>query len=237
MSQLFDLTDRHNNNAAVAAEQARFMSKVYLWMSIGLGVTGATGYYVSTSEPLIALFLGNKIVFYGLLILQLVLVLSLSMLAKKVNAFMATALFLTYSLVSGFTFSVFFLAYTLGSMGIVFGITAAMFAGLALFGYTTKIDLAPMGAFLFIALIGLVVAMVVNIFVQNDMFSTIISMIAVLIFAGLTAYDVQKIKAMNIIGNEGTDEDHKETIYGALTLYLDFINMFIHLLNLLGRRR
>jgi FtsH-binding integral membrane protein len=150
---------------------------------------------------------------------------------------MAAVMFFVYSLVSGLTFSVIFLAYTQQSIFSTFGVTAGMFAGLSVFGYTTKKDLTAMGAFLFAALIGLVLAMLVNLFLHNGLMDLILSGVAVIIFSGLTAYDTQKIKALNTLGNEGTGEDMKEAVYGALTLYLDFINLFLNLLRFMGRRR
>lgn len=221
----------------IAAEQARFMTKVYLWMAFGLFTTAYTGYMVSVSRPLLELIFGNQLIFWGLIILELVLVGTLSALIRKLSAFAAVSLFFAYALVNGLTFSVLFLAYTQQSLMSAFGITGGMFAGLSAFGYFTKKDLSAMGAFMFSALLGLLLAMVVNIFMHNSLLDLVISVVAVIVFSGLTAYDTQKIKAMNVLGNEGTGEDTKEAVYGALTLYLDFINLFIHILRLTGNRR
>jgi hypothetical protein len=149
----------------------------------------------------------------------------------------ATGVFLLYAGLTGVTFSTLFVVYTSASITSTFLVTAGTFGAMSLYGYTTKKDLTSWGSFLFMGLIGLIIASVVNMFMQNSMMSTIISYVGVLIFVGLTAYDTQKIKEMNIIGNEGTDEDTKEAIQGALTLYLDFINLFLMLLRLMGDRR
>jgi FtsH-binding integral membrane protein len=223
--------------ADVQREQARFITKVFGWMSVALAITGAMAMYTATSESLLSFVFGSKITFFGLIILELVLVGFLSARIRRMNATTATAIFIGYSLLNGLTLSSIFLVYTSSSIATTFFITAGTFAVFALVGYTTKTDLTRLGSLLFMAVIGIIIASVVNMFLGSSQLDYIISFVGVLVFTGLVAYDTQKIKEMNIIGNEGTDEDRKEAIMGALTLYLDFINLFIFLLRLFGDRK
>ena len=223
--------------ADVQREQARFITKVFGWMSVALAITGAMAMYTATSESLLSFVFGSKITFFGLIILELVLVGFLSARIRRMNASTATAIFVGYSLLNGLTLSSIFLVYTSSSIATTFFITAGTFAVFALVGYTTKTDLTRLGSLLFMAVIGIIIASVVNMFLGSSQLDYIISFVGVLVFTGLVAYDTQKIKEMNIIGNEGTDEDRKEAIMGALTLYLDFINLFIFLLRLFGDRK
>jgi FtsH-binding integral membrane protein len=223
--------------ADVQREQARFITKVFGWMSVALAITGAMAMYTATSETLLSFVFGSKITFFGLIILELVLVGFLSARIRRMNATTATAIFIGYSLLNGLTLSSIFLLYTSSSIASTFFIAAGTFAVFALVGYTTKSDLTRLGSLLFMAVIGIIIASVVNMFLGSSQLDYIISFVGVLVFTGLVAYDTQKIKEMNIIGNEGTDEDRKEAIMGALTLYLDFINLFIFLLRLFGDRK
>lgn len=221
----------------IAREQASFMTKVYGWMSLALFVTASVAMFVASTPSLVYALASNKILFYGLIIGELLLVGYLAIAVMRMTATMATAVFLGYAVLNGVTLSLIFLVYTAGSIASTFLVTAGTFAIMSAYGYYTKRDLTTLGNLLFMALIGLVLASVVNIFWQNSTLMWITTYAGVLIFVGLTAYDTQKIKEMNIIGNEGTDEDRKEAIRGALTLYLDFINLFLYLLRILGGRR
>ena len=194
-------------------------------------------FYVSSSPAMMNILFGNPIVPIILIIAQIGLVFWLASRVMQMSVSQATGVFLLYAGLTGVTFSTLFVVYTSASITSTFLVTAGTFGAMSLYGYTTKKDLTSWGSFLFMGLIGLIIASVVNMFMQNSMMSTIISYAGVLIFVGLTAYDTQKIKEMNIIGNEGTDEDTKEAIQGALTLYLDFINLFLMLLRLMGDRR
>ncbi|MDQ5893397.1 MAG: uncharacterized protein QG640_409 [Patescibacteria group bacterium] len=225
------------NAEAVKKEMLGFIHKVYLWMAAGLGVTALTSAVVVSSSSLLALIIGNKFVFIGLLIAQLLAVAYLSVAVKKFSALTAQVVFLLYSLLNGLTFSVIFLVYEFSSIAIVFLISAGMFACISIYGFVTKKDLTSVGNLCFMALIGIVIASLVNLFFMNDTAFFIIANLSVVIFVGLTAWDTQKIKMMNIIGNEGTEDDKKEAIMGALTLYLDFINLFLSLLRIFGKRR
>jgi len=219
------------------AETNRFFQKVFAWMAFALFVSGLTAFGTALTPPIYELIFSNQILFYGLLIIELGLVLGLAFFIKSLSATMAKLMFMVYSFFTGLTLSVIFLIYTIESIGMVFFITAGMFASMAAYGFFTKRDLTGMGQILIMGLIGLILASIVNIFLQNSAFDLILSVIGVIIFTGLTAYDVQKIKKKNIIGNEGTDEDSKEAIMGALHLYLDFVNLFLNLLRLFGKRR
>lgn len=221
----------------IALENQRFMVKVYTWMTLALALTGAVAYYTAGSERLLRVIFSSKFTFYGLIIAELVLVVVLSAAINKMSAFMATFVFLFYSAVNGLTLSAIFLLYTSGSIASTFLVTAGTFAVMSAYGYFTKKDLTRWGSLLFMALIGLIIASVVNWFLNSETLYWISTYAGVLIFTGLTAYDTQKIKKQNKIGNEGTEEDRKEAILGALTLYLDFINLFLYLLRIMGKRR
>ena len=220
----------------VRIEQASFISKVYGWMSFALALTGLTAVFVAMTPTLTHLIFGNKLVFYGLIIGELALVAWLSLAIQKMSATMATSVFLGYSVLNGVTMASIFLIYSASSIASTFFITAGTFAAMSVYGYTTKRDLTSMGNLLMMGVMGLIIASIVNIFMKSPMLYWITTYAGVLIFVGLIAYDTQKIKDMNIIGNEGTDEDRKEAILGALSLYLDFINLFLYLLRIFGRR-
>ena len=220
---------------SIEAEQARFITKVYGWMSIGLALTGTVAYFVASSPILLQMIFGNRLVFWGLVIGELLMVGYLAAAVTRMSAATATLVYMLYAVLNGVTLSGIFIMYTGASIVGTFLITGGTFAAMSAYGYFTKQDLTRAGNLLYMALIGLVIATAVNIFFRNPIMYWIITYAGILIFVGLTAYDTQKIKQMNIIGNEGTEEDHKEAIMGALTLYLDFINLFLYLLRLFGR--
>lgn len=218
-------------------EQATFMTKVYKWMAIALTITGLTAFWVAHTPKVANFILGNSIIFYGLLIAQLVLVGYLSAVINKVTAQTAKSLFLGYSILNGLTMSTIFLAYTSSSIATAFFITAGTFAFMSIYGYYTKRDLTSIGNIAFMALIGLIIASLVNMFFQNEYIYWITSYAGVLIFVALTAYDTQKIKAMAVYGEYSPETEQKQAIIGALSLYLDFINLFQHLLRIFGNRK
>jgi len=221
----------------IAEETQRFFQKVYAWMFLGLLISGVTAYVVSSVPALYNLILFNKLVFFSLIIAELILVFSLIWLIKRIHAHVALFMFFFYCFMTGLTLSAIFLVYTTSSIGLVFFIAAGMFGTMSVYGYYTKKDLTGIGQVLIMGLIGLVIASIVNLFLQNTFADFVLSIIGVIIFTGLTAYDTQKIRKHNIIGNEGTQEDLKESVLGALTLYLDFINLFLNLLRLMGKRK
>lgn len=207
----------------------KLLSKTFLWMFLGLLVTFATGYAVSSNPVMIENVFGGM--FYIFIILELVLVLVLSARVMKMSPVGAKMCFLLYSFVSGLTFSSIFIVYNLTSITSVFLISALVFGIMALIGYTTKVDLTKVGFYLMMALIGAIIVMIVNIFLNNPMVDTFISIVCLIVFIGITAYDVQKIK---VLESSGLPEDNL-AIYGALDLYLDFINIFLHLLQFFGK--
>ncbi len=226
--------DRH---LSVSSAFPVLMRKVYVWMTLALVVTGFTAFGVASS-PVIQMFLfSSKAVFWGLFIAELALVMTVSAAINRLSLTTATLLFVIYSVINGVTLSVIFRVYTMSSIANVFFITAGTFGAMAFIGYTTKKDLSTMGRILMMALIGLIIASVVNIFWGNGMLDLIISYVGVAIFVGLTAYDSQKIKEM-LQQAEDTDESmQKLALLGSLTLYLDFINLFLYLLRIFGNRR
>jgi FtsH-binding integral membrane protein len=227
---------------SVSQENARFMAGVYKWMTIGILLTAIVAYYVGHTPSLFMPILQNKIIFYGLFIAQLGAVFYLSARINKMSGVQATVIFLLYSLLTGLTLSVIFIAYAQSTIESAFLTTAFAFGGLSAFGYVTKRDLGPIGTFCTMGLWGLIGFSLISIFfpsLRGGQMGMVYNLAGLVIFCGLTAYDTQKIKNSNIIGNEGTEEDHKETIMGALTLYLDFINLFLFILRLMsgGSRR
>lgn len=228
------------SSQSISEENARFMSGVYKWMTFGVLLTAFVAYYVSSSKELTRLLVENKFVFILLILAQFAAVIFLSLAMKRISALVATLVYFLYAGLTGLTFSVIFLIYTMDSIQGAFITTACGFAGLSAFGYLTKRDLGPIGTFCHMGLWGLIGFSILALFFPSMMSGQtemVFSLVGVLVFAGLTAYDTQKIKNSNIIGNEGTAEDHKETIFGALTLYLDFINLFLMILRLVGNRR
>jgi FtsH-binding integral membrane protein len=204
----------------------------YRWMSLGLGITGLVAWLVSQSPAALDVFVGNRIVFYGLLFAQLGLVFAFSSVAARSTTAVVAAMFFLYAGITGLTFSVLFLLYTSASIASTFLVTAGTFAGISVFGAVTKRDLSGVGRFALFALIGLIIASVVNIFLHSPALMWLTTFAGILIFAALTAYDTQKLKAMYAAGVGGN-----LALRGALTLYLDFINMFLFLLRIFGQRR
>src|SRR6202162_4924867 len=226
--------------ASIAAENARFMSRVYGWMTAGLCLTGAVAWNVSGNPQLVQTIFGNRLLFWGLIIAQLGAVFMLSGLINRINGLTATLIYVLYAGLTGLTLSSIFLVFTGSSIAQVFGVTAFGFAGLSGFGYVTKRDLGPVGSFCMMGLFGLVGFGLLSMIFPRIMTagtSFVFSVVGIIVFAGLTAYDTQKIKRMNTPGSEGRDAGRKTAIFGALMLYLDFINLFLSLLRLMGRRR
>lgn len=213
------------------------MRKVYVWMTLALVITGFTAYYVATSPALITMIITNRLLFFGLMGAELLLVFAISGAINKLSLSMATFLFTLYSVINGATMSLIFLVYTASSIASVFFITAGTFAVMAAYGYFTKKDLTSWGPILFMGLIGLILASVVNIFIGNSFMDLIISYAGVIVFVGLTAYDSQKIKNLLIQAPDASEGMQKLALLGSLSLYLDFINLFIYLLRIFGSRR
>ncbi|GLB51134.1 inner membrane protein YbhL [Neptunitalea chrysea] len=221
---------------------AAFMTKVYMWMSVALVITGVVAYYVSTNEALIEAIIVNRIMFWALIISEVALVWYLSANIHKMSSGNATAMFMVYAALNGATLSIIFLIYTMGSIANTFFITAGTFAVMSAYGYFTKSDLTKWGNILFMALIGVIIASVVNVFMGSGLLYWIITYVGVLVFTGLIAYDTQKLKniyngIMTTKSDEVIEIQDKSAIMGALSLYLDFINLFLLLLRFFGGGR
>jgi FtsH-binding integral membrane protein len=216
-----------------------YVRSVYNWMGIGLALTGVMAYYVSTNESLLRLVFGNPLLLMVLIVAELGLVFAIAGMVNRMSAGTATALFVIYSGLNGVTLSSIFLVYAQASIVSTFFICAATFIACSLYGWTTKKDLTSLGGFMMMGLIGIVIASLVNLFIQSSSMSMIISYIGVFVFVGLTAYDTQKIKNMAMTQPANLDGGvvRKGAIVGALSLYLDFINLFLMLLSIFGQRR
>lgn len=212
------------------------MRKVYIWMAMALAITGVTAFGVASSPNLLALIFSSKLLFFGLIIAELALVILLTARLQKLSLTTATLFFVLFAVINGVTLSSIFVIYTMASIAQTFFICSATFGVMAVYGYTTKRDLSSMGKLLFMALIGLIIATVVNIFMRSSGLDIAISYIGVLVFVGLTAWDTQKIKLMLANAEDMGEGAQKIALIGALSLYLDFINLFIYLLRIFGRR-
>ena len=211
------------------------MRKVYLWMTLALMITGITAAGVANSPNILALIYSSQVVMWGIIIAEFGLVIYISARLEKLSLSTATTLFALYSILNGVMLSSIFLLYSTAIISKVFFITAGTFGVTALYGYATKKDLSSLGNILFMALIGLVIATVVNVFMKSAMFDLILSYIGVIIFVGLTAWDSQKIKHMMMVQQDADESAQKLALIGALSLYLDFINLFLYLLRIFGR--
>ena len=216
-----------------------FMRGVYNWMALGLSITAVTAWLVVSSQSIVQFIFGARYIYWFFIIAELGLVLYLSFAINRMSPMMAICMFVLYSFLSGLTISIVFMIYTLASIFQAFLICAGMFAAMSIYGATTKRDLTSWGSFLFMGLLGIIIAMAVNIFIiRSDKLSMIISGIGVIVFTGLTAYDTQKLKKIGMsVSAKDEDKMYRFTIMGALTLYLDFINLFLKILRLTGRRR
>jgi hypothetical protein len=231
----FDAMTREQGLSMSAAFPV-LMRKVYVWMTLALLITGATAYGVATSPGIQMALFSNQVLFWGLIIAEFALVIGISAAINRLSLTTATLMFILYSVINGAVLSSIFLIYTMSSIASVFFITAGTFGVMALIGYTTKKDLTSMGKILLMALIGIIIATIVNIFLKSSGLQMIVSYLGVLVFVGLTAYDSQKIKQMLQMAPDTSEASQKLALLGALTLYLDFINLFIYLLRIFGRR-
>jgi hypothetical protein len=216
-----------------------FIRSVYNWMAFALALTGFVAFYISHSPTMVRIVFGNPFVFFILILAELGLVFSISGMVNRMSATSATSLFVLYSALNGVTLSFIFLVYTKASIASTFFICSGTFIGCSIYGWSTKRDLTSWGGFLMMGLIGIIIASLVNIFMRSSAMNTIISYIGVIVFVGLTAYDTQKLKNMALTQPEGLDGAviRKGAILGALSLYLDFINLFLMLLRIFGQTR
>jgi hypothetical protein len=224
-------------STAAAAVERTYLRQVFAWMLLGLALTTGVAVYLSSANNVVDYFNQHGAALWILFIAQIGVVLGLSFALPRISANTAAVLFCLYAGLTGITFAILFEVYTSGSVVAAFGGATGVFAGMAAYGYTTRRDLSSLGGILFGALIGLIVASVVYAFVGGSTFNLIIGFAGVVIFAGLTAYDMQKIKEIGARGTGDADTAQKLAIFGALALYLDFINLVISLLRIFGGSR
>ena len=233
----YDVDSLRNKDYAMSTAFPALMRKVFVWMTLALAITGLTAYGVATSPAILSLIFSSKVTFFGLIIAEFALVFAISGAINRLSLSTATLLFILYSVINGATLSSIFFAFSVATIGKVFFITAGTFGAMALVGYTTKTDLTSMGKLLFMALLGIIIASVVNMFVGSSGLDLILSYVGVLVFVGLTAYDTQKIKQMCQSAPDAGESTQKLALIGALSLYLDFINLFLYLLRIFGNNR
>lgn len=233
----YDVDSLRNKDYAMSTAFPALMRKVFVWMTLALAITGLTAYGVATSPTILSLIFSSKVTFFGLIIAEFALVFAISGAINRLSLSTATMLFILYSVINGATLSSIFFAFSVATISKVFFITAGTFGAMALVGYTTKTDLTSIGKLLFMALLGIIIASVVNMFVASSGLDLILSYVGVLVFVGLTAYDTQKIKQMCQAAPDASESTQKLALIGALSLYLDFINLFLYLLRIFGNNR
>jgi FtsH-binding integral membrane protein len=234
--------DRYPRNDSIVQQASTslqtYMAQVYGWMTCGLLLTAFVSWFAARTPAVMEMVFANRITFFGLIIAQLAVVFVLSGMVHRLSGAVATALFMLYSALTGLTMASIFLVYTYSSIASTFFVTAGMFGAMSFYGYTTKRDLSRFGSLLFMALIGILLASLVNFWLKSPALMWAITYIGVVVFVGLTAYDTQKLKAIGENINVNDKENLRRTsIMGALTLYLDFINLFLMLLRIFGNRR
>ncbi|CNE42451.1 Bax inhibitor-1/YccA family protein [Yersinia enterocolitica] len=235
--------DRYPRSNGSIVERANsgiqaYMAQVYGWMTCGLLLTAVVAWYAANTPAVMNFIFSSQITFFGLIIVQLGLVFVISGMVNRLSGSMATSLFMLYSALTGLTLSSILIMYTGASIASTFIICAGMFGAMSVYGYTTKRDLSGMGSMLFMGLIGIVLASIVNIWLKSPALMWAVTYIGVLVFVGLTASDTQKLKNMGAqLDSNDRDNFRKYSIVGALTLYLDFINLFLMLLRIFGNRR
>ncbi len=235
--------DRYPRSNGSIVERANggiqtYMAQVYGWMTCGLLLTAVVAWYAANTPAVLNLIYSSQILFFGLIIAQLGLVFVISGMINRLSGAVATSLFMFYSMLTGLTCSSIFVIYTSSSIASTFVIAGGMFGAMSLYGYTTKRDLSGLGNMLFMGVIGIVLASLVNIWLKSSALMWAVTYIGVVLFVGLTAYDTQKLKEMGAALDSGDpDAFRKYTIVGALTLYIDFINLFMMLLRIFGNRR
>ena len=237
MDMFNQLSPAQDSPGAVALQNA-FVNRVYGWMTAGLALTGFTAYYISAKYG--ALVFQHRGLYIGLMLLELLVVMGLSSAINKISAFVALLGFLFFAVLNGVTLSWIFIAYDPSSIAKTFFATSATFGAMGLFGYLTKKDLTSIGSLCFMGLSGLIIASILNVIWPNTRVGLVISCVGILIFVGLIAYDTQKIKQLALAVGEGevdAESGKKYAIIGALELYLDFVNLFLHILRLLGNRK
>lgn len=230
-------TSEYYRTGRVITERATssLLRNVYLWMCGALAITGLTAYYVANNAQIVTWLFSGKAPMIILIVVELALVVGLSAAIDRISALVATLMFLLYSTINGVTLCTIFMVYDPSAITTTFLVTAGTFGTMAVFGSVTRRDLTKVGNICLMAVIGLIIATVVNLFLRNSMFSLIVSGIGVLVFTGLTAYDAQKIKEM-LYNAEENETNTKIAVLGALSLYLDFINLFLYILRFFNRK-
>ena len=236
-NSMYSRSYSYGNSINVATAFPALMRKVYVWMTLALVVTALSAYYVATTPAALYAIFSSKFMFFGLLIAEIVVVMAMTALINRMSFMVAALMMAAYSVLNGVTMSLIFVVYEMASIATTFFVTAGTFAAMAIVGYTTKKDLTKMGGILLMALIGLIIASVVNWFLQSETMSYVVSGIGLLVFTGLTAYDSQKIKEMLMQCDTVNDGTQKLALLGSLTLYLDFVNLFLYLLRFMGNRK
>lgn len=236
-NSMYSRSYSYGNSINVATAFPALMRKVYVWMTLALVVTALSAYYVATTPAALYAIFSSKFMFFGLLIAEIVVVMAMTALINRMSFMVAALMMAAYSVLNGVTMSFIFVVYEMASIATTFFVTAGTFAAMAIVGYTTKKDLTKMGGILLMALIGLIIASVVNWFLQSETMSYVVSGIGVMVFTGLTAYDSQKIKEMLMQCDTVNDGTQKLALLGSLTLYLDFVNLFLYLLRFMGNRK
>jgi len=229
--------DIYSQRERAVAIQSSFVARVYNWMGLGLATTAVVALMTASSPALLSIIFGSQLVFFGLIVAELGLVMALSAAIGRLQATTAALMFFVYSALNGLTLSAIFLAYTNASIANTFFVTAGTFGLMSLYGYATKRDLTSWGSFLFMGLIGIILASLVNIFMRSEAIYWLVTYAGVIVFVGLSAYDAQQIKQMALHGFADEETERKSAVIGALRVYLDFINLFLMLLNIFGRRR
>lgn len=227
----------HDRELEASAAFPVLMQKTYLWMAMALAITGLTSYVVATNPTLMGLMFQYPNAIWLFFIAEIGLVIALSAAIEKLSLAVATLMFILYAVLNGVTFSTLFYVYTMGSLASTFFITAGTFGAMSVVGFFIKKDLSAMGKILLMALMGIIIATIVNIFVGSRGLDMIVTYLGVLIFVGLTAYDTQKIKKMFVMAPDASAHTQKYAVLAALTLYLDFINLFLYLLRIFGNRK
>ena len=217
--------------------ESNFISKVFLWMALGLAVSAGASLWLLSQPELFKTIVSNRVIFFGLFVVELGLVFWLSAAALRMSAALATALFFGYSFLNGVTLAPIFVVYTGSSIASTFAVAAGTFFFFSLYGLTTKKDLTSIGSLAIMALFGIILTSLVNLFLKNSTLNWILNFIGIAVFLGLIAYDTQKLKAIHAAGFQEAEMRKKMTILGALALYLDFINLFLLLLQFFGKRR
>ncbi|MBF0509755.1 MAG: Bax inhibitor-1/YccA family protein [Deltaproteobacteria bacterium] len=227
----------YKQRIGLAAGVDEFVRSVYNWMALGLAITGGVAFFTASSPSLMQMIFGNPMVLIILIVAELGMVFSLAGMINRIKGSTASTLFVIYSILNGLTLSAIFIMYTRSSIASTFFVCSGTFVATSLYGYTTKKDLTSFGGFFFMGLIGIIIASLVNLFLHSETIYWVVTYAGVLVFVGLTAYDTQKIKQIAEVGFEDEEMEHKGAVLGALTLYLDFINLFLMLLRIMGGRR